>query len=128
MTENERERDLRDVLSGPVATASSAGGELSAITHRVVLGYAVAASSWIVVSDLAVGAYRGDPVGDRVGDLVKGIAFVAVTAVALWAVLRRVTRSYDRHFARVVTAQRDFYQSLVHTSTDVIVMLSLIHI
>jgi PAS domain S-box-containing protein/diguanylate cyclase (GGDEF)-like protein len=120
MSDNERMPDIQPIPTGPPASAPSACGELSDICRRVVLWYAVAAAAWIVISDLVVGAARGEAPGDQLADVGKGLVFVAATAVILWVVLRRLTRSYDEHFARAVTAQRDFFQSLVHTSSDVI--------
>lgn len=118
MSDNQRAADADRIPAGPAASVPSASRELS-ICRRVVFWYAVAATVWIVASDLAVGAARGETAA-QLADVGKGLVFVAVTATILWLVLDRLTRSYDQHFAREVTAQRDFFQSLVHTSSDVI--------
>jgi hypothetical protein len=95
MTDNEVSHPHVD-LPGPAAEAPGAGGELSAITWRVVAWYAVIGSTWIVLSDLAVGAARGDDASEQVADIGKGLLFVVVTALVLWVLLRRFTVSFDR--------------------------------
>ncbi len=104
------------------APAPPPDGALSAITGRVVVWYALLASVWIVVSDLVFGSARGEAAGARLADIGKGLLFVAVSAALLWAVLGRLTRSFDRLFARTVTDQRDFYQSILRTSSDMILI------
>ncbi len=120
MTEDDRSQ--RSDLSGPVVLRPDADGRLSAITRRVVAWYSVVASAWIVGSDLVAGSMNGQAAGDRTADIAKGLLFVAVSAGALWLVLRHLLGSYDRHFARSVTAQRDFYQSILQTSSDAVVI------
>ena len=121
MTDNEAS-DPHGDLPGLQAEPPGAGGELSAITRRVVTCYVAAGSTWIVLSDLVVGSFRGEDASDKAADIVKGLVFVAVTALVLWIVLRRLTTSYDRHFTRSVTAQRDFYQSILRTSSDAVLI------
>ena len=120
MIEDERAEDGAGAAAGPPASAPS--GELSGICRRVVLWYAAAAATWIVASDLAVSIVRNEDVEQQAVDVVKGLVFVLVTATVLWVVLRRLTRSYDEHFAREVTAQRDFYQSILSTSADLVLI------
>jgi PAS domain S-box-containing protein/diguanylate cyclase (GGDEF)-like protein len=121
MTDNEAS-EADSHIAGPTAERPDARGELSAITRRVVGWYVAAGSSWIVLSDLAVGSVRGEDAADQAPDIGKGLVFVAVTALVLWVVLRRLTTSYDRHFTRSVTAQRNFYQSILQTSSDAILI------
>ena len=120
MTDNERPQGST-VAAGPPTSAPS--GELSGICRRVVLWYAAVAATWIVVSDLTVSAVRNELAEQQAVNVVKGLAFVLVTTAVLWVVLRRLTRSYDQHFAREVTAQRDFFQSILNTSTDLVLIL-----
>ncbi|HAS13468.1 MAG TPA: hypothetical protein DCS55_23655 [Acidimicrobiaceae bacterium] len=120
MIEDERAEGGAGVAVGPPASAPS--GELTGICRRVVLWYAAAAATWIVASDLVVSMVRDEDVEQQAVDVVKGLVFVLVTATVLWVVLRRLTRSYDVHFAREVTAQRDFYQSILSTSTDLVLI------
>ncbi len=87
-----------------------------------MLWYAAVAATWIAASDRAVSAVRDEDFEQQTLDVVKGLGFVLVTAAVLWVVLRRLTRSYDEHFAREVTAQRDFYQSILSTSTDLVLI------
>ncbi|MCO8128125.1 EAL domain-containing protein [Acidimicrobiia bacterium EGI L10123] len=120
MIDDERAEGGAGVAGGPPASAPS--GELAGICRRVVLWYAAVAATWIVASDLAVSMVRNEDVEQQALDVVKGLVFVLVTAAVLWVVLRRLTRSYDKHFAREVTAQRDFYQSILSTSTDLVLI------
>jgi PAS domain S-box-containing protein/diguanylate cyclase (GGDEF)-like protein len=122
MIDNERPQGADDssVAAGPPASVPS--GELSGISRRVVLWYAAVAATWIVASDLTISVVRNEVAGEQVVDVVKGLAFVFVTAAVLWVVLHRLTRSFDEHFAREVTAQRDFYQSILSTSTDLVLI------
>ncbi|WP_374243638.1 PAS domain S-box protein [Zoogloea sp.] len=59
---------------------------------RVVLIYAVFASGWILFSDLLVTSLFSDPDSIHRASTVKGWAFVAVTSLLLWGLLRRLTR------------------------------------
>ena len=124
MTDNERSPGADDssVAAGPPASVPSR--ELSGICRRVVLWYAAVAATWIVASDLTVSIVRDEVAEEQVVDVVKGLAFVFVTAAVLWVVLRRLTRSFDDHFTREVTSQRDFYQSILSTSTDLVLIFS----
>jgi PAS domain S-box-containing protein/diguanylate cyclase (GGDEF)-like protein len=108
--------------TGPALMADEPDGALSAITGRVVLWYALLATVWIVASDLVFGASQGESPSEQVGDVAKGLVFVGVSASILWGVLQRLTRSFDERFARTVTEQRDFYQSILHTSSDMILI------
>jgi PAS domain S-box-containing protein/diguanylate cyclase (GGDEF)-like protein len=119
MTVNESSRNVPVAPSEPTPEGSSA---LSAIAGRVVLGYAILSAVWIVASDLAYGAVRGKPGRDQLAEVAKGLVFVAVSAAILWAVLRHLTRAFDQRFAHTVTGQRDFYQSILQTSSDMILI------
>ena len=109
-------------LPSPALEDPGADEKLASITRRVVGSYVGVASAWIVLSDLAIGAAIDQDVGEVVADLAKGLLFVAVSGTILWIVLTRLTSAYDRRFASSVIAQRDFYESVMRTSSDVIVI------
>ena len=56
---------------------------------RVVLVYAVFAAGWILFSDSVVNMWLSDPDAVVAASTLKGWAFVAVTSLLLWGVLRR---------------------------------------
>jgi PAS domain S-box-containing protein/diguanylate cyclase (GGDEF)-like protein len=109
-------------LPSPAPAGAHTDGELSSITRRVVTWYVAVASVWIVVSDLATVAALDEDLGEVGADVTKGLVFVAVTGAILWIVLRRLTGAHDRRFASSVTAQRDFYQSILRSSSDAIII------
>lgn len=108
----------------PSSAQAQPGALLSGLTARVVGGYAIGATVWIVASDLALWWWRdqGQDLGDQVMDIGKGLLFVAVTSAILFAVLRRLTGAFDRAFASTVTAQRDFYGAVLAMSSDAVVI------
>ncbi|NGX14816.1 PAS domain S-box protein [Wenzhouxiangella sp. XN24] len=59
----------------------------------IALGYAVAASAWIILSDFALGAMVTDLRTATVVGAIKGIGFVAVTTAMLYLTLRRLVPS-----------------------------------
>lgn len=116
--------DAGVILAGaePTGRAVSDDG-LHSLPGRVVRWYAVVAAAWIVLSDLWVAEANETAVAERLPDLVKGLGFVAVTTALLWFVLRRLTAGHQRAFRTTVTAQRDFYQSVLATSSDAVAIL-----
>ncbi len=106
----------------PATPTPVGGGQLSTIARRVVLWYAFLSTLWIVASDFAIGSVRGESAEQQFADVAKGLVFVVVSSTVLWVVVRRLTGSFDRLFARTVTAQRDFYQSILRTSSDMILI------
>ncbi len=58
---------------------------------RVVLIYAVFAAGWILLSDSLVNLLVSDPDDAAALRTLKGWAFVAVTSMLLWGLLRRMT-------------------------------------
>ena len=56
---------------------------------KVVLLYAVFAALWILLSDKLVGLIFGDSASVAVAGTLKGWAFVAVTSLLLWILMRR---------------------------------------
>ncbi|HEX4903117.1 MAG TPA: EAL domain-containing protein [Acidimicrobiales bacterium] len=110
-----------ELLAAP-GSAVPPSEALASIASRVVRAYAVAAASWIVVSDVVVGVWTGD--GASGAGIAKGLLFVAVTAAVLWVVLRRLTAKFDRMFTGTVRAQRDFYGSILATSSDIVAIFA----
>ncbi len=72
--------------SGKPSPAGSQGA------MRVVLIYAVFAALWILLSDQILGVLFRDPDEFALASTVKGWAFVAVTSLLLFFVLRRLVR------------------------------------
>jgi len=67
---------------------------------RVVLTYAAFAALWILFSDRLVAAFVADPAWMLVTGTLKGWAFVVVTSVLLWVLLRRARPVHDARWAR----------------------------
>ncbi len=63
-----------------------------AIALRVAVVYFLAAAAWIVGSDLLLLLWLPESASAVAGSIAKGMAFVLVTSVALYEVLRRVAR------------------------------------
>lgn len=80
---------------------------LASRAWRISAIYAIAATTWIVVSDQVLGAIVTDAERVVTWSLVKGVAFVLVTTALLYAVVRRDFRRAD------VT-----HDVLVHDSQD----------
>ena len=59
-------------------------------TGRVVLAYAAFAGLWILFSDRAVEAIAGDLAEHAMAQTFKGLAFVGVTSLLLYALVRRL--------------------------------------
>ena len=65
---------------------------------RVALGYAVGASLWIFLSDLALGLYSGARMSLVLAGMSKGLLFVAITTGLLFLILRRLLKAeVDAH-------------------------------
>ena len=60
---------------------------------RIVLVYAVFSAAWILFSDTLVAQITADP--ERIAEIgtIKGWAFVAVTSLLLWGLLRQMART-----------------------------------
>ena len=68
---------------------------LANIALRTSLIYGIAASLWILLSDRILDALVLDPQQIAVLQTYKGWAFVALTAVLLYSVLRREVRQWE---------------------------------
>ena len=63
----------------------------AAIANVVVLSYALFAGLWILLSDRALGTLVKDPEALVRASMAKGWLFVAVTALLLYGLVRRLT-------------------------------------
>ncbi|MFT3914631.1 MAG: hybrid sensor histidine kinase/response regulator [Anaeromyxobacteraceae bacterium] len=68
------------------------------VQRWVPIAYAAVASAWIAGSDLALRLVSHTPGEYVIGSVAKGLAFVAVTAMALHVVLRRALAGQRRAF------------------------------
>ncbi len=97
-------------LAGRKAAAPRFPGAL-----RVALLYALFSALWIVVSDAAVEMFVHDPHAVRTVSIVKGWAFVLVTAVLLYGlVVRELRRRYQVESA--ARPQRAILETLIQAS------------
>jgi len=112
------ERPLESIA--PTAEARLPSDVLRTLPGRVARAYVAIGATWIVASDLAVAGLRSESLGDRVPEIAKGLLFVAGTALLLWLVVRRIAGRFDRMFLRSLTDQRDFYGSVLSTSSDIV--------
>jgi len=97
---------------------------LARLPARVAATYAVAGTAWILASDLLVAVGGDESVEERLPEIAKGLLFVLGTAAILLVVLRQVTRRFDRMFLQTITAQRDLYEGVLATSTDVVTVFA----
>lgn len=89
----------------PEPVPSSAPLQRAAL--RIVLAYGVFASIWILASDIWLIHTTADPFLLRLLSVAKGWVFVAVTALLLYAVLRRQLRAWEREAAARNAAEED---------------------
>lgn len=76
-----------------VAPRSSKVEAPAAAAGRVVLIYAAFAALWILTSDAALEALLRDPAQWARAEMVKGLLFVAVTAVLLYVLVSRLLKA-----------------------------------
>lgn len=74
---------------------------------NVVLAYAFFAALWILLSDRVIGALRMDPQTLVLVNVAKGWCFVAVTALLLYFLVRRLTGDLAEAHARELAYERD---------------------
>ena len=82
-----------DPVDPPPPAAAGAATPRQLPYRRVVaitLGYAIVASTWILVSDRVVEALFRDPEALTLASMIKGWAFVAVTSVLLFVAMLRL--------------------------------------
>jgi PAS domain S-box-containing protein len=70
----------------------------------IAIGYAIAASLWILLSDRALERLLPDPQVLVEWSMAKGLGFVAVTALLLWLLIRRALRAITTAY-RALAAQ-----------------------
>jgi len=79
---------------------------------RITLGYVAGAAAWILLSDLVLALLWPDIADMRDAGIVKGMAFVAVTGVLLYGLLRReyhrARTAASSHAAGVATLLHHF--------------------
>jgi signal transduction histidine kinase len=73
----------------------------------IAAGYAVFAAGWIVVSDLVLGDSLDADSGEVLGNILKGLGFVLVTAVLLWLALRGRTLMLRRERAHSAVLEQE---------------------
>lgn len=81
------------------SSRSAAGG------RRIAATYAVVAGLWILFSDRLLGLLVGDPEMLVRWGAVKGLAFVAVTAILLFGVMQRTFGRLERNHARLLISE-----------------------
>ncbi|MDZ7676287.1 MAG: EAL domain-containing protein [Acidimicrobiales bacterium] len=86
--------------------------------ENVTRGYALLASGWIVVSDLALHLVGDPQVRDTATNIGKGLLFVLVTSLGLWWMLQRLTRTHDQKLLATANHQRDLYLTILQTASD----------
>ncbi|WP_279341676.1 PAS domain-containing sensor histidine kinase [Geothrix sp. SG200] len=79
---------------------------------RIALTYAILSAAWILFSDRLVQALTADPAWMTVLSILKGWAFVAVTATMLFLMVRRLV-------ARVAHREAQF-RTLIHAIPDMV--------
>ncbi len=98
-----------------MSNASARGPDgLQRSTARIVLPYAGFAALWILLSDWALGWFVPGPPTYSAVATIKGLAFVAVTAVLLWMLLRLELsrRAAAEHALRVTKSQLERAQQI----------------
>lgn len=98
----------------------------AASAKRIILIYAAFASFWVLVSDYLVSKLFSDPLVISRISLAKGWLFVAVTALLLYGLIRRMQKQAKEISERELTVQKDrasirqLLDNLVESSSDAI--------
>jgi len=87
---------------------------------KLTLAYAGLGLAWIVITDWLVGWLL--PADSRAAQLVKGITFVAVTALTLYALVRRWEHERERR-TEELRAQRARFEALLANIFDMVVVV-----
>lgn len=94
------------------------------VPRRIALLYAAFASLWIVVSDLLLARWE-DWLGAHVGiDVFKGLLFVLLTSIALYAFVRRYT-AVIRRSREILREREQTYRAVFETVSDGLIIQSL---
>lgn len=92
----------------------------------VVLGYVILAGLWIVFSDLALEGVWPDGRGQVTASILKGLAFVAITAALLALLLRRERSRFYRNVARQVASMAallEHFRALSERVSDIVLLV-----
>jgi hypothetical protein len=95
-----------------LATTDGSGRRAQRAARRIAGIYALVAAAWILLSDAVLGLVIGARSEVTVAGSAKGLAFVAVTALLLHALVRRAVGKEQ--------AARDRLQEIVDGSTSAI--------
>ncbi len=89
---------------------------------RIVLTYVVLASLWILSSDKVLAVLVSDP-GDRISwSIAKGWGFVAVTALLLYTMIRKLTRQLEQQHHTILAGETKYRQIVNGTHEGVLVI------
>ena len=91
-------------------SAANISFSISAAT-KIILTYAAISSLWILVSDNFVASLFSDPITINRISVVKGWLFVAVTALLLHGLIRRMQIQAKKNFGGEMAAQRELVES-----------------
>ena len=108
----------------PMRVKSSASVDANLIALKVVLVYAVVGGLWIALSDNLLGFLIRDPDLLVKVSVFKGGAYVLVTALLLYALIRRYVAAIRRH-EQAAREEADRYRLLAENVSDVIWTLDL---
>jgi PAS domain S-box-containing protein len=93
---------------------------------RITLGYVVGATAWILLSDLGLALLWPDISNMRNMGIVKGLAFVAVTAILLFGLLRREhhrTRTAVSSHAAGVATLLGHFRDFANKVSDLVLLI-----
>jgi diguanylate cyclase (GGDEF)-like protein/PAS domain S-box-containing protein len=97
---------MRKFEPPPKESAANIGYSASAAT-KIILIYAAFSGLWILVSDSIVGSLFSDPIAISRISVAKGWLFVAVTALLLHRLIRRMQIQAQKSFESELAAQRE---------------------
>ena len=90
---------------------------------RIVIAYVVLSSLWILTSDKVLALLVANPADRIFWSIAKGWGFVVVTALLLFAMIRKMTRQMEeQHFA--ILAGETKFRALIERSHDAISLLA----
>jgi hypothetical protein len=90
---------------------------------RIVIAYVVSASLWILTSDKVLALLITNP-ADRVSwSIAKGWGFVVVTALPVFAMIRKMTRQMEEQHFKILAGETKC-RALIDKSHDAISLLA----
>lgn len=105
---------MRQLKTPPQTGAENIGYSVSAAT-KIILVYAAFSSLWILVSDSIVSLLFSDPVLISQISIAKGWLFVAVTALLLYGLIRRLQLQAQKISDSELAAQKERADSEIRT-------------